>query len=225
MLHWPTDHPGQDNIISLFGPREWRGRPGFHYGVDFGAEVSDRFLAVEEATLAEHFWGGNIGWVTKYLSVDGKRMWETHGGVEALPQPLFTHVDAGGCVDWSGDSESRDVSTGPHLHLGLWDMERGEYVDPLPFIMGGMMALTEEQQTFVFENVKNILAIGGPPGSNSFGKFMEGLYNTTENNAAAIKKLVEAGGAVIDYDKLAAAITPKLVPLVINELEKRLNNG
>ncbi len=37
---------------------------------------------------------------------------------------------------------------------------------------------------------------------------------------------LEAGaGAAIDYDKLAAAIVPQLVPLIIDEIEKRLNNG
>jgi murein DD-endopeptidase MepM/ murein hydrolase activator NlpD len=198
-MHWPTDHNDSGNVISPFGERTWNGRPQFHTGVDFGAETGDRFLAPEAATIIDHYFEDILGWVTKFLSLDGSRMWESHGGSESIPVGISGQINAGDQFDTSGNSENAAWSSGPHLHLGVMDTSTGQYIDPLPLINStqGDDEMTEEQWVFIRDTMRHIEGIIYAlnteyliPRTDKLQKAIEAIPVSTNTEVLAILKTI-----------------------------------
>jgi murein DD-endopeptidase MepM/ murein hydrolase activator NlpD len=121
---WPV----KGRITSGYGMRVgpvdgiWR----MHYGIDLKADTGTSVLAAAAGTVADAGYNGTYG---KYLIV-------RHSGFQTLYGHLsrFT-VAAGESVAQGrkiGEVGSTGVSTGPHLHFGVF--RGGEPVDPLRYL-------------------------------------------------------------------------------------------
>jgi murein DD-endopeptidase MepM/ murein hydrolase activator NlpD len=121
---WPV----KGTISSRFGMRVGPvdGIDRFHYGIDIKADTGTSVLAAAAGTVADAGYNGTYG---KYIIL-------RHSGVQTLYGHLsrFT-VAAGETVAQGrkiGEVGSTGVSTGPHLHFGVF--RGGEPVDPLRYL-------------------------------------------------------------------------------------------
>jgi murein DD-endopeptidase MepM/ murein hydrolase activator NlpD len=121
---WPV----KGTLTSRFGMRTGPvdGIDRFHYGVDLKADTGTSVLAAAAGTVADAGYNGTYG---KYLII-------RHSGFQTLYGHLsrFT-VAAGESVAQGrkiGEVGSTGVSTGPHLHFGVF--RGGEPVDPLRYL-------------------------------------------------------------------------------------------
>jgi murein DD-endopeptidase MepM/ murein hydrolase activator NlpD len=121
---WPV----KGMLSSRFGMRTGPvdGVDRFHYGVDLKADTGTAVLAAAAGTVADAGYNGTYG---KYIIL-------RHGGFQTLYGHLsrFT-VAAGESVAQGrkiGEVGSTGVSTGPHLHFGVF--RGGEPVDPLRYL-------------------------------------------------------------------------------------------
>ncbi|GAA1264309.1 hypothetical protein GCM10009609_29370 [Pseudonocardia aurantiaca] len=112
--------PVVGRITSPFGPRWGR----FHYGIDIAARKGTPILAVSGGKVVESGPAAGFGmWVVL-------RHWDGTTSVYGHINRSF--VDAGDSVSAGekiAEVGSRGNSTGPHLHLEIWD-EDGTKVDP-----------------------------------------------------------------------------------------------
>ncbi|WP_052333118.1 peptidoglycan DD-metalloendopeptidase family protein [Paenibacillus pasadenensis] len=106
----------------------------FHNGLDVAVPVNTPILAVEDGTIesARSASDGNAGGNRMYLiSADGKRRY-CYMHLNSFLGKAGQVVRKGQQIAWSGNTGR---STGPHLHLALYDVAHGnEVYDPGPIV-------------------------------------------------------------------------------------------
>jgi murein DD-endopeptidase MepM/ murein hydrolase activator NlpD len=121
---WPVKGMLSSRFGMRIGPVD--GIDRFHYGIDLKADTGTTVLAAAAGTVADAGYNGTYG---KYIII-------RHSGFQTLYGHLsrFT-VAAGESVAQGrkiGEVGSTGVSTGPHLHFGVF--RGGEPVDPLRYL-------------------------------------------------------------------------------------------
>ena len=118
---WPVS---PNEITSTFGPR-----PelccGFHYGLDFGTGWNDPIPAVIGGTVV--FAGWNYG---NEIRIQNGQYTYIYGHLNSINVQIGQEVSMGQVIGLSG---STGYSTGPHLHLEIWD--NGVPIDPYPILV------------------------------------------------------------------------------------------
>lgn len=120
----PAVRPVAGAISSNFGSR-WG---AMHYGVDFADQLGAPIHAVSSGTVIEAGPASGFGLWVRVLHDDGTT------GVYGHVNEMFVHagqrVNAGDVIATVGN---RGQSTGPHLHLEIWD-QIGNKIDPIPWM-------------------------------------------------------------------------------------------
>jgi murein DD-endopeptidase MepM/ murein hydrolase activator NlpD len=115
---WPVP---ESEITSHFGPRDL---DGYHYGLDFGGPYNLPIPAVVGGTVI--FAGWNYGYEVRIQ--DGHYIY-LYGHLNQIDVALGQTVLMGQQIGLMG---STGFSTGPHLHLEIWD--NGVPIDPYPVL-------------------------------------------------------------------------------------------
>jgi murein DD-endopeptidase MepM/ murein hydrolase activator NlpD len=117
---WPVP---ESEITSHFGPRDLLGL-GFHYGLDFGGPYNLPIPAVVGGTVI--FAGWNYGYEVRIQ--DGQYTY-LYAHLNQIDAVVGQTVSMGQQIGLMG---STGFSTGPHLHLEVWD--NGVPIDPYPIL-------------------------------------------------------------------------------------------
>ena len=123
------------NIISRFGARNFKGMK-YHYGVDIEGEYGAPAFAGVSGTVIDSYYDPILGYVVKVKDPSGRWIGEHHGLASEGLAPVGTQVEATDVVGYSGATESPSVSSGAHIHWGLFNVHSGQYVDPLKWLEG-----------------------------------------------------------------------------------------
>lgn len=116
---WPIS---PTEITSYFGDRP---QLGYHYGLDFGGSYNTPIPAVTEGTVI--FAGWNYGNEIRIQSTDGYVY--LYGHLNSIEVQVGQTVSMGQQIGLMG---STGYSTGPHLHLEVWN--NGVPFDPYPML-------------------------------------------------------------------------------------------
>jgi murein DD-endopeptidase MepM/ murein hydrolase activator NlpD len=116
---WPVP---ESEITSGFGPRDL---DGYHYGLDFGGPYDFPIPAVVSGSVI--FAGWNYGLEIRIQGDDG--LVYLYGHLNRIDVVVGQTVSMGQQIGLMG---STGFSTGPHLHLEVW--ENGIPIDPYPLL-------------------------------------------------------------------------------------------
>ncbi|MGQ4596784.1 peptidoglycan DD-metalloendopeptidase family protein [Nocardia sp. R6R-6] len=111
-------------ISSGFGSR-WG---AMHYGLDFADALGAPIHSVSKGTVIEAGPASGFGLWVRVLQDDGTTA--VYGHVNEMFVSEGQRVNAGDVIATVGN---RGQSTGPHLHLEIWDRS-GTKIDPLPYL-------------------------------------------------------------------------------------------
>ncbi|MBH0777669.1 M23 family metallopeptidase [Nocardia bovistercoris] len=111
-------------ISSGFGSR-WG---EFHYGLDFADYLGAPIHSVSNGTVIEAGPASGFGLWVRVLQEDGTTA--VYGHVNDMLVNVGQKVRAGDVIATVGN---RGQSTGPHLHLEIWD-QGGSKIDPMPYL-------------------------------------------------------------------------------------------
>ncbi|MBF6133916.1 M23 family metallopeptidase [Nocardia otitidiscaviarum] len=120
----PAVAPVAGQISSGFGSR-WG---AMHYGVDFADALGAPIKSVMGGTVVEAGPASGFGLWVRILQDDGTTA--VYGHVNDMLVHEGQRVNAGDVIATVGN---RGQSTGPHLHLEIWDAA-GNKMDPLPWL-------------------------------------------------------------------------------------------
>ncbi|MFR9753252.1 M23 family metallopeptidase [Nocardia sp. 004] len=120
----PAVRPVAGAISSGFGSR-WG---GMHYGVDFADALGAPIHSVSSGTVLEAGPASGFGLWVRVLQDDGTTA--VYGHVNEIFVRQGQRVNSGDVIATVGN---RGQSTGPHLHLEIWD-QGGTKIDPLPYL-------------------------------------------------------------------------------------------
>ncbi|WP_433624785.1 M23 family metallopeptidase [Nocardia sp. CA-120079] len=120
----PAVRPVAGEISSGFGSR-WG---EFHYGLDFADQLGAPIHSVSSGTVIEAGPASGFGLWVRIQQDDGTIA--VYGHVNEMFVHAGQHVNAGDVIATVGN---RGNSTGPHLHLEIWD-QGGNKVDPMPYL-------------------------------------------------------------------------------------------
>jgi murein DD-endopeptidase MepM/ murein hydrolase activator NlpD len=116
--------PVAGEISSGFGSR-WG---EFHYGLDFADQLGAPIHSVSNGTVIEAGPASGFGLWVRVQQDDGTVA--VYGHVNEMFVHEGQRVNAGDVIATVGN---RGNSTGPHLHLEIWD-QGGNKVDPMPYL-------------------------------------------------------------------------------------------
>ncbi|MET8873452.1 M23 family metallopeptidase [Nocardia sp. NPDC004604] len=116
--------PVAGEISSGFGSR-WG---EFHYGLDFADQLGAPIHSVSNGTVIEAGPASGFGLWVRVQQDDGTVA--VYGHVNEMFVQAGQRVNAGDVIATVGN---RGNSTGPHLHLEIWD-QNGSKVDPMPYL-------------------------------------------------------------------------------------------
>lgn len=130
-MMWPV---AESEITSHFGPRDTSGCwacDSYHTGLDFGGPWNQPIPAIVAGTVTVVGWHYGLGyWV---VITDGSRSY-VYGHLTAYSNPPEVYVGAqvqmGQIIGLMG---STGFSTGPHLHLEIWENNLTP-IDPYPIL-------------------------------------------------------------------------------------------
>lgn len=111
-------------ISSGFGSR-WG---EFHYGLDFADQIGAPIHSVSSGTVIEAGPASGFGLWVRVQQDDGTVA--VYGHVNEMFVHAGQRVNTGDVIATVGN---RGNSTGPHLHLEIWD-QAGNKVDPMPYL-------------------------------------------------------------------------------------------
>ncbi|MFE3542445.1 M23 family metallopeptidase [Nocardia sp. NPDC059177] len=111
-------------ISSGFGSR-WG---AMHYGIDFADSIGAPIHSVSSGTVVEAGPASGFGLWVRVLQDDGTTA--VYGHVNEMLVTEGQRVNAGDVIATVGN---RGQSTGPHLHLEIWD-QGGAKMDPMPYL-------------------------------------------------------------------------------------------
>ncbi|MFD0361488.1 M23 family metallopeptidase [Nocardia sp. GCM10030253] len=120
----PAVRPVAGAISSGYGSR-WG---EFHYGVDFADQLGAPIHSVSNGTVIEAGPASGFGLWVRVQQDDGTVA--VYGHVNEMLVHEGQRVNAGDVIATVGN---RGNSTGPHLHLEIWD-QAGSKIDPLPYM-------------------------------------------------------------------------------------------
>jgi murein DD-endopeptidase MepM/ murein hydrolase activator NlpD len=116
--------PVAGEISSGFGSR-WG---VFHYGLDFADRLGTPIHSVTDGTVIEAGPASGFGQWVRVKQDDGTTA--VYGHVNEMFVHKGQRVNAGDVIATVGN---RGNSTGPHLHLEIWD-PNGSKIDPMPYL-------------------------------------------------------------------------------------------
>ena len=116
--------PVSGQLTSGYGSR-WG---AFHYGVDFADPIGTPIRSVENGTVIQAGPAAGFGLWVRVRQDDGTTA--VYGHVNQILVHEGQRVNAGQTIATVGN---RGDSTGPHLHLEIWDPS-GRKVDPAPYL-------------------------------------------------------------------------------------------
>ncbi|WP_280315639.1 M23 family metallopeptidase [Nocardia abscessus] len=111
-------------VSSGFGSR-WG---AMHYGIDFADALGAPIHSVSNGTVIEAGPASGFGLWVRVLQDDGTTA--VYGHVNEMFVHAGQRVNAGDVIATVGN---RGQSTGPHLHLEIWD-QAGTKIDPMPYL-------------------------------------------------------------------------------------------
>lgn len=117
---WPFP---ESSITSPFGDRP---QLGYHEGLDFGTGWNEPVPAVVAGTVVFAQW--RYGYEVRVVDPSGQFTY-LYAHLNRIDVVVGQYVEMGQSVGLSG---STGFSTGPHLHLEIWD--NGVPVDPYPIL-------------------------------------------------------------------------------------------
>jgi murein DD-endopeptidase MepM/ murein hydrolase activator NlpD len=109
---WPVD--GEIRITSWYGPREFKGKPEFHTGIDIGVWYSTEVKATKAGKVVSAGWLPRYGWTVEIEHEMGYSTIYAHNRYY-FPD-AGDEVEEGEVIALSGDSGD---TTGPHLHYEI----------------------------------------------------------------------------------------------------------
>jgi murein DD-endopeptidase MepM/ murein hydrolase activator NlpD len=112
-------------ITSGYGAR-WG---AMHYGVDFASPIGTPIASVSNGTVIEAGPASGFGLWVRVMQDDGTTA--VYGHVNDILTTVGKRVNAGETIATVGN---RGNSTGPHLHLEIWD-QGGRKVDPASWLI------------------------------------------------------------------------------------------
>ena len=122
---WPVDVEAR--ITSGYGPREFKGQPEFHTGIDIGVWYSTEVKATKAGKVVFAGWLPRYGWTVEIEHEMG------YSTIYAHHRYYFPdagdEVEEGEVIALSGDSGD---TTGPHLHYEI--RLNGKPVDPMKYL-------------------------------------------------------------------------------------------
>ncbi|CVK21677.1 M23 family metallopeptidase [Sporomusa sphaeroides] len=118
-------------LTSEFGWREHpiNGKKSFHSGIDLAADYGAPIPAMWSGQIV--FYGEYGGYGNIVLIDHGNNRYTLYAHCSELYVSAGQYVEEGQVIAAVG---STGYSTGPHLHLELW--ENGQYVDPMIIFRG-----------------------------------------------------------------------------------------
>jgi len=123
--HAPVVRPVNGVITSGYGAR-WG---AMHYGLDFADSIGTPISAVSNGTVIEAGPASGFGLWVRVRHDDGTV--SVYGHVNDITTFVGKRVNAGETIATVGN---RGYSTGPHLHLEIWD-PNGQKVDPARWLL------------------------------------------------------------------------------------------
>ncbi|WP_280480829.1 M23 family metallopeptidase [Nocardia cyriacigeorgica] len=120
----PAVRPVAGAISSSYGSR-WG---AMHYGIDFADALGAPIHSVSSGTVVEAGPASGFGLWVRILQDDGTTA--VYGHVNDMFVQAGQRVNAGDVIATVGN---RGQSTGPHLHLEIWD-QGGAKIDPIPYL-------------------------------------------------------------------------------------------
>lgn len=128
---WPLAN-GAGYVSSGFGKRTLRGQANFHRGTDIAAPYGTKILAADAGVIVEYGYQQNgLGY---YIAIDhGNGIKSYYGHCSSLVKSIGkgTKVYQGQVIAYVGSTGN---STGNHVHFALYNIEKKEYFDALPYI-------------------------------------------------------------------------------------------
>lgn len=124
---WPV--PSSTRITSTFGYRNQptAGASTYHKGIDIGASTGSKIVAAASGTVVTASYSVSAG---NYIMIShGNGLYTVYMHCSQLLVSVGDNVNQGQNIALVG---STGVSTGPHLHFGVY--VNGEYVDPLKYV-------------------------------------------------------------------------------------------
>ena len=121
---WPVDVEAR--ITSRYGPREFKGKPEFHTGVDIGVWYSTEVKATKAGKVVFAGWLPRYGWTVEIEHEMGYSTIYAHNRYY-FPD-AGDEVEEGEVIALSGDSGD---TTGPHLHYEIRLNDKP--VDPMKY--------------------------------------------------------------------------------------------
>jgi murein DD-endopeptidase MepM/ murein hydrolase activator NlpD len=122
---WPVDVEAR--ITSGYGPREFKGKPEFHTGIDIGVWYSTEVKATKAGKVVFAGWLPRYGWTVEIEHEMGYSTLYAHHRYY-FPD-AGDEVEEGEVIALSGDSGD---TTGPHLHYEI--RLNGKPVNPMKFL-------------------------------------------------------------------------------------------
>ncbi|WP_238845846.1 M23 family metallopeptidase [Nocardia terpenica] len=122
-------------VTSGFGSR-WG---AFHYGVDFADPIGAPIHSVENGTVIQAGPASGFGLWVRVRNDDGTTA--VYGHVNDILVREGARVNAGDVIATVGN---RGDSTGPHLHMEIWD-PNGHKMDPAPYMASKGVVLSQQQ--------------------------------------------------------------------------------
>ena len=122
---WPVDVEAR--ITSGYGPREFKGKPDFHTGIDIGVWYSTEVKATKAGKVVFAGWLPRYGWTVEIEHEMGYSTLYAHHRYY-FPD-AGDEVEEGEVIALSGDSGD---TTGPHLHYEI--RLNGQPVDPMKYL-------------------------------------------------------------------------------------------
>ena len=116
--------PTTAHLTSLFGTR-WGAA---HYGIDLAGPIGTPIYAVTDAVVEEAGPATGFGLWVVLRHTDGSQ--SVYGHVNRMFVKEGEKVDAGEEIAEIGN---RGYSTGPHLHMEIWDSD-GTKINPIPWL-------------------------------------------------------------------------------------------
>ncbi|MBO5035605.1 MAG: peptidoglycan DD-metalloendopeptidase family protein [Clostridia bacterium] len=128
---WPLAN-GAGYVSSGFGNRTLRGVANFHRGTDIAAPYGTKILAADAGVVVEY--GYQKNGLGNYLAIDhGNGILSYYGHCSSLVKSISkgSKVYQGQVIAYVGSTGN---STGNHVHFALYNTEKKEYFDALPYI-------------------------------------------------------------------------------------------
>ncbi|GAB2684760.1 hypothetical protein GCM10027089_01430 [Nocardia thraciensis] len=130
----PAVRPVAGVVSSDFGSR-WG---AFHYGVDFADSLGAPIRSVASGTVIEAGPASGFGLWVRVRHDDGATA--VYGHVNDILTSVGQRVNAGDVIATVGN---RGNSTGPHLHLEIWDPSDVK-IDPTPYLASKGVILSQQ---------------------------------------------------------------------------------